>query len=321
MNNLQIKCRVFLYIIFSSLEKRYEKKSLKSIIIENSVSKLYPLNIELIEKKNLKYDSNLENFYKFKTNLLAEYGEKISYQTHAFFLNGFNKNIDKKMTTTLSLLNQSRKNSYIDLKLYTNCLNVILKTNCNIDLYFREEYEILKAEYFLHRRLVNLSFKTLDKLFFFSKKTFEINFFTRHTVKMIEFLQILIIRLNFFNPKDHHWEKTLKLKKLNQKDEKFFLKHNIECRNLYFEQINKIFKTQLNWTQNRHYLKKVFRENHFFNLVSCFRRIDFYGCLNAQKFHKECSGISFDIFCKKIYGLFSGKLIRNRLIKNVGLLI
>ena len=138
---------------------------------------------------------------------------------------------------------------------------------------------------------------------------------------MIEFLHILMVRLNFFDPKDHHWEKTIKLKTLNQKDEKIFLKHELGCTNFYFEQINKIFKTQSNWVQNRHYLKKVFRENHFINLVSCFKKIDFYSCLTAQKLHMGFHGISYDILCKKMYRFFSGEVIKNRLITKMDVLI
>merc|ERR1711957_3437 len=106
-----------------------------------AVSKIYPLNLFSKNKIKFKCDLGKEKFLKFKTNLLALHGEKISFQTHASFFIQFGKNLDKAMTTSVSLLNDSRKKSYIDLKLVVNCLRKILKNNSNKNLYFKETYE------------------------------------------------------------------------------------------------------------------------------------------------------------------------------------
>ena len=145
-------------VVFSSFENKYKFKGLKSILMENYSCKVHPFNILSKFKKKYQYCPNLGKIFKFKTNLLSFYGDKLSFLIHISFFVRFLKKIDKNLIKIISLLNESRKKSYIDLKLSVKCLEKILETNSNKNLYFREEYEMLKTEYFLNIRMINLSF-------------------------------------------------------------------------------------------------------------------------------------------------------------------
>lgn len=294
-----ISDRIYLFIIFSSMEKKYTKKSFKSVIMENSSSKLYLLNMNMFKGHESTGKSEWKNFFKFKTNLLSDYGDKVSFQTHAFFLDQVCRQLDKNITVPLSLLSDSKKNSYVDLKLYRNCLNKILESNSNVNLYFREEYEILKADYLFQKRLIKLSLQILEKSPLFSKNHPEINPFTLQSNKTVKILKMFVNRLQFFEKRNYIVEKTINFKKLNQFNKKDFSFHKLECKNLYIEEIIQIFRSQVNWIPNRYFFKKIFRETYFSDLISYFKKIDLYGCFIIQKLHRDNQALSFDLFRKK----------------------
>ena len=61
-NTSSLGLRIYTFIVFSSFEKKYDRKSAKSAILENSFSKIYPFNCKFKEKKNLPIFLTLKKF-------------------------------------------------------------------------------------------------------------------------------------------------------------------------------------------------------------------------------------------------------------------
>ena len=292
-------------VVFSSFENKYKFKGLKSILMENYSCKVHPFNILSKFKKKYQYCPNLGKIFKFKTNLLSFYGDKLSFLIHISFFVRFLKKIDKNLIKIISLLNESRKKSYIDLKLSVKCLEKILETNSNKNLYFREEYEMLKIEYFLNIRTINLSFSALKKLFIFSKKKSNLNFLLNSTEKMNELLNSLVYRLTFFNNKNTKAIKTLKFSKLNLKDNIYDLKcYLFKNGNFFLEEFEEILKNQKNWAQSRFYLKKIIRKKSYCDFYFNFKKMDFFGAFSSQKFYLNNDRVSFDIYTTDSFQFF-----------------
>ena len=292
-------------VVFSSFENKYKFKGLKSILMENYTCKVHPFNILSKFKKKYQYYPNLGKIFKFKTNLLSFYGDKLSFLIHISFFVHFLKKIDKNLIKIVSLLNESRKKSYIDLKLSVNCLEKILETNSNKNLYFREEYEMLKTEYFLNIRMINLSFSGLKKLFIFSKKKSNLNFLLNSNEKMNELMNSLVYRFTFFNNKNTKAIKTLKFSKLNSKDNIYDLKYCLfKNGNFFFEEFEEILKNQKNWAQSRFYLKKIIRKKSYNDFYFNFKKLDFFGAFSSQKFYLNNERISFDVYTTESYRFF-----------------
>ena len=284
-------------VVFSSFENKYKFKGLKSILMENYSCKVHPFNILSKFKKKYQYCPNLGKIFKFKTNLLSFYGDKLSFLIHISFFVHFLKKIDKNLIKIISLFNESRKKSYIDLKLSVKCLEKILETNSNKNLYFREEYEMLKIEYFLNIRTINLSFSALKKLFIFSKKKSNLNFLLNSTEKMNELLNSLVYRLTFFNNKNTKAIKTLKFSKLNSKDNIYDLKYYLfKNGDFFFEEMEEILKNQKNWAQSRFYLKKIIRKKSYYDFYFNFKKMDFFGAFSSQKFYLNNDRVSYDVY-------------------------
>ena len=284
-------------VVFSSFENKYKFKGLKSILMENYSCKVHPFNILSKFKKKYQFYPNLGKIFKFKTNLLSFYGDKLSFLIHISFFVHFLKKIDKNLIKIISLFNESRKKSYIDLKLSVKCLEKILETNSNKNLYFREEYEMLKTEYFLNIRMINLSFSSLKKLFIFSKKKSNLIFFLNSTEKMNELLNNLIYRLTFFNNKNTKAIKTLKFSKLNSKDNIYDLKYYLfKNGDFFFEEMEEILKNQKNWAQSRFYLKKIIRKKSYYDFYFNFKKMDFFGAFSSQKFYLNNDRVSYDVY-------------------------
>ena len=51
-------------IVFYSIEKRYNESSIKSMVLENSISGIYPLSLNLEIGFSKKYRSNIKAWYK-----------------------------------------------------------------------------------------------------------------------------------------------------------------------------------------------------------------------------------------------------------------
>lgn len=295
-NSREISSRISIFIVFSSFEKKYNRKSSKSAILENSFSKIFLFNVKFQDRKKFVNSSDFEKALKFKANLIAIVGNKLAFHIHVFFFIQFIKKMDSNLITLISLLNESRTTSWIDLKLSRRCLNKILKNNSNKNLYFKEEYEMLKAEYFFQLRLLSSSFHVLSKLFLFSKEKSEINSFVNSISKFVELLKILAYRLACFNLK------KLKTKTLT-KEVAFYsniysenLKsYNFECQEFFLEGIENFVNVQSNWVENRHYIKKNFRKNHFFRFHIYFKKIDLFGIFGKEKISYKSGPISKDL--------------------------
>ena len=319
MNCAGIASNIFLLIVFSCFEKRYMEKSLKSIATENSVSKIFIF--KNFYKKRSRYTniSNLEIIFKYRANLLASFGDKISFQLHLYFLFSFIKNKDKNLITMISLIYYSRKYPVVDLKLFSNCLKKILINSSNKNLYFKEEFELLKSEYFFQTRLINDSFYILSKIFIFSGSKTGALFYTNFIIKMIDYLKMLINRLDFFNTKKTTIKENMKGEHFNLNNISALKTYDFECQEFCTEKLQNIIKMQTNWTQNRHYIKKIFRKKYYINLLSSFDKIDFLSLKDSQKICLPNSYLSFDIFVLKNIEFFFPKIIANESLANIDL--
>ena len=319
MNSVGIASNIFLLINFSCFEKRYMEKSLKSIAIENSFSKIFVFNNFYKNRKRYTNMSNLETFFKYRANLLASSGDKISFQLHLYFLFSFIKNKDKNLITMISLINYSRKYPIIDLKLFSNCLKKILINSSNKNLYFKEEFELLKSEYFFQTRSINHSFCILSKIFIFSGSKTGVPFYTNFIVKMIDFLKMLMNRLNFFNTKKTIIKENIMGEQFDLNNISTLKTCDFECQDFCMEKLQNFIKMQTNWRQNRHYIKKIFRKKYYTNILSSFDKIDFLSLKNNQKICLQNSPLSFDIFVLKNIEFFFPKIIANESLANIDL--
>jgi len=308
-----ISIKICILVIFSIFEKKYNYKSSTCLVIENSISKLYALN--LLSKKNHKLNCAVEKkkFLRFKTNLLARLGEKISFQTHTSFNIRYVISIKKSLITIGNLLNDSRKKSYIDLKLSANCLGKILKNQLNKNLNIKEDYLILKAEYFIQIRLLVSGFRILLKMFLFSKPESQIKCHKNSVIDLVEFLKILVYRLALINIQRNKISKSIKNENMNFTNFLILNTSGIECDSFIINDIDIVTTKQLNWVQNRHFKAKIFRSKKLYWNRSSFRKIDLSGWFGHQKFNIVNFLLSFDIFRKRHSDIFFEKLLLNGL--------
>ena len=84
-------------IVFYSIEKRYNESSIKSMVLENSISGIYPLSLNLEIGFSKKYNLNWLKIFKYKTDLISTFGDKISFLIHNFFFDLLFKNLEKTL--------------------------------------------------------------------------------------------------------------------------------------------------------------------------------------------------------------------------------
>jgi len=178
-------------------------------------------------------------------------------------------------------------------------------------LYFKEEYDLLKAEYFLQIRLLNLGFLILSKIFLFSRPKSEKSSLIDSTCRLFELLKVLINRLAFFN-----FKILIDAIKIDYK--KLFLDINItrtpdllECHDFPEENLENLFKVQINWIPNRHFIKKILRKKHFLSLLRFFKKIDNNGFIKSQKLFSENPYLFFDVIRMGLKNDITEKVISN----------
>ena len=306
-------------IVFYSLEERYCEFSIKSIALENSTSKFFPLG-SITENKFLKKSKGkLSKIIKYKTDLLATVGDKISFLIHIYFLNHLASNLEKFLTLYVNLLKESKKTSSIDFKLLKNSLNRILKNNSHKNLYFKENYEILKADYYFQMRFFIFSFQLMSRVFLFPNQKREGKVFSISLENLFNFLQILTYRLNeLYFPK---LKKCIDFKSKGLKflDKPYLRSRMFECQDFVLEKTDKFLKKYFIGFQNRHYCKKIFRRRYFFDLLLNYKKIDLKGQDNSQKSSFKKQSLSFELFRSRILIFLPSKTILNNLKSSIEL--
>ena len=311
-----IGIHVVALIVFSSLERKYELKSLKSIVRENSIAKINSFNV-LLNIKNSKCDSDQEKFIKFRINLLSILGEKISTLIHTFFLFENFITLSEKLVPKVCFLYLSRKNSFVDLKLLLSSLNKILRYDSNKNSIFKEEFELLKAEYLFQIRLIDSSFRVLTKIFLFPFTKNRNAIFNCSANKMFKFLKMLVFRINSFNFRNQKTKLSPGFSNYSENNPKPFGR---DCSDFFFEKIEKFLKVQINWIQNRHFLKKILREKQFLRSFINYDQLDLYGLFGLQKLNINNDLISCELFFFKDFCFHRGDIIKKESQANINLL-
>ena len=215
--------------------------------------------------------------------------------------------IDKFLTVLLNFSKESKNTSKIDFKLLKNSLNKILKNNSHKNLYFKENYEMFKADYYFQMRFFIFSFQILSRVFLFPdpKKGGKIGSISLGN--MFRFLQILTYRLNdLYFPKPKK-AVDLKLKELKFLDKSEIRSRMFECQDIVLEKTDKFLKNYFSGFQNRHYCKRIFRRRHFFNLLLNYKKIDLEGQNNFNKSEIKQQALSFEIFRLRTLLFFPNK--------------
>ena len=167
MKNVSKKTNILNLIVFYSIEKRYHECSIKSMVLENSMSGIYPLNLIFEKGFSKKNNLNWWKIFKYKTDLISTFGDKTSFLIHIFFFDLLSRSLEKTLTIILNFLKKSKLTSYIDLKLLKNSMIKFLKNNSHKNLYFKENYEIFKVDYCFQMRMLVISFIMSLKIFLF----------------------------------------------------------------------------------------------------------------------------------------------------------
>ena len=320
MIKLQKQCILKNLIVFYSLEERYHEQSIKSIALENSASKFFPVG-NLVENQLFKKSNgNWSKLIKYKTGLIATLGDKISFLIHIYFFNHLASHLDNFLTVLLNFSKESKSTPKIDFKLLKNTLNTILKNDSHKNLYFKENYEILKADYYFQMRLFIFSFQILSRVFLFPNPKKEEKIITISFGNMFRFLQILTYRLNeLYFPKPKKGI-DLKLKELEFLDNSDIRSRMFGCQDIVLEKTDKFLKNYFSDMQNRHFCKKIFRKRQFFNLLLNYKKIDLEGQYNFQKSDIKQKLLSFEIFRSRTSLLLPNKSILCSLKSNIDLL-
>jgi hypothetical protein len=306
-------------IVFYSIEKSYHEYSIKSMALENSISEIYPLSLIFENRFFKKYNLNMLKIFKYKTDLISTFGDKTSFLIHIFFFDQLFKNLEKVLTPILNFLKKSKLTSYMDFKLLKNSMIKILKNNSHKNLYFKENYEILKADYYFQMRMLVISFLISSRIFLFPNPNPKGNFPIISLGTIFNLLQILAFKLNGL-----YFSKFKTSLDLRSKELKFFNKNDfnskiLEYHDLLFEKTDKFLKNQFNGIQNRHYCKKFFRKRHLFELILNFKKLDLGGLGKLQKSNFNQKMISFEILNSKTWLALQKKIINFKIKSNVDL--
>jgi hypothetical protein len=307
-------------IVFYSIEKRYNESSIKSMALENSMSGIYPLSLTFEKRFSRKNNLNWLKIFKYKTDLISSFGDKTSFLIHNFFFDMLFKNLEKTLTTILNFLKKSKQTSYMDFKLLRNSMIKILKNNSHKNLYFKENYEIFKVDYYFQMRMFVISFLMSSRIFLFPNPNPEGNFPIISLGNIFKILKILTFKINgIYNSK---LKTSLDLR---PKELKFFNKTDfnskiLEYQDLLFEKTDKFLKNQFNGIQNRHYCKKIFRKRYLFELLINFKKLDLGGLVKLQKSYSNQKLISFEIFHSKTLIALQKKVINFKIKSNLNLI-
>jgi hypothetical protein len=307
-------------IVFYSIEKRYNESSIKSMVLENSISGIYPLSLNLEIGFSKKYNLNWLKIFKYKTDLISTFGDKISFLIHNFFFDLLFKNLEKTLTTILNFLKKSKQTSYMDFKLLKNSMIKILKNNSHKNLYFKENYEIFKIDYYFQIRMLVFSFLMSSRIFLFPNPNPEGNFPIISLGTIFKLLETLTFKLNGL-----YFSKLKTSLDLRSKELEFFNKTDFnskifEYQDLLFEKTDKFLINQFNGIQNRHYCKKIFRKRYLFDLLINFKKLDLGGLVKLQKSYSNQKLISFEIFHSKTWIAFQKKVINFKIKSNLDLI-
>jgi len=306
-------------IVFYSIEKRYNESSIKSMVLENSISGIYPLSLNLEIGFSKKYNLNWLKIFKYKTDLISTFGDKISFLIHNFFFDLLFKNLEKTLTTMLNFLKKSKQTSYMDFKLLKNSMIKILKNNSHKNLYFKENYEIFKIDYYFQIRMLVFSFLMSSRIFLFPNPNPEGNFPIISLGTIFKLLETLTFKLNGL-----YFSKLKTSLDLRSKELEFFNKTDFnskifEYQDLLFEKTDKFLINQFNGIQNRHYCKKIFRKRYLFDLLLNFKKLDLGGLVKLQKSYLNQKLISFEIFHSKTWIVLQKKIIDLKIKSNLDL--